>query len=146
MIIRNATENDLSKMAFLMLQLGYPTTTEAMAARFKRIQLDNNHNTLLAEDQGEIIGMAGAFKQFTYEFDHLVVRIIVFIVDENHRRSGVGQRLINAVEDWAIEQGAVALTLTSGNRPERIAAHQFYTRCGYIPKSTGFSKLMPSTD
>ena len=47
-----------------------------------------------------------------------------------------------AVEDWAKKNDCIAITLNSGNREERIAAHNFYKNLGYIGKSTGFSKSL----
>ncbi len=48
--------------------------------------------------------------------------------------------LLKACEEWAIQQGAVAITLNSGNREERQAAHAFYKSNGYIGKVRGFQR------
>ena len=74
--------------------------------------------------------------------------------------------MLEAIEYWAVEQGASAIVLNSGeaeriprskgiiprnrakqpqeqsNRAERNAAHQFYKQQGFVGKSTGFSKKL----
>ena len=51
------------------------------------------------------------------------------VVDERHRRSGIGTALMNAATDWARARGAVEIVLTvwAGN----AAAEAFYGRLGY---------------
>lgn len=51
------------------------------------------------------------------------------VVDEAHRRAGVGTALMEAVTAWARERGAVEVVLTvwAGNQ----AAEGFYQRLGY---------------
>ncbi|WP_394578554.1 GNAT family N-acetyltransferase [Cytobacillus firmus] len=142
MNIRTATKNDVPQLARLMGQLGYPTTIESMEHRFNNIDLDLSYHTLIAEINGEIVGMVGLSKGFFYEYDGSYVRIVAFVVDSNYRRRGVGENLIIETERWAKEQGAIAIGLNSGNRPERGAAHRFYSKMGYEAKSTGFSKSL----
>ncbi|MFD2444155.1 GNAT family N-acetyltransferase [Bacillus sp. CGMCC 1.16607] len=63
-----------------------------------------------------------------------------FVVDSAYRGKGVGRKLLQEAESWAVEQGAIEIGLNSGNREERKIAHQFYFNMGYEGKSTGFSK------
>ena len=51
------------------------------------------------------------------------------VVDERHRRAGIGTALMNAATDWARARGAVEIVLTvwAGN----AAAEAFYGRLGY---------------
>ncbi|WP_267879771.1 GNAT family N-acetyltransferase [Pontibacillus marinus] len=63
-------------------------------------------------------------------------------MDTNYRRKGIGKILIEEVESWAEKQGAIAITLNSGNRSERAEAHQFYSSMGYTSKSIGFGKKL----
>lgn len=56
------------------------------------------------------------------------------VVDEAFRGEGYGKGLMEAVEQFAIEQGVESLFLTSN--PKRIAANLLYTKCGYTPKET----------
>ncbi|KAA0549840.1 GNAT family N-acetyltransferase [Bacillus sp. BGMRC 2118] len=142
MQIRVATLDDVEELAGLMGELGYPTTSEQMEHRLMNIQSNTSYHTLIAELDGEVVGMAGLCKGFFFEHDGINVRIVAFVVNASHRRKGIGERLISESEQWAKEQGAVAMGLTSGNLTERMAAHQFYTNMGFEGNSIGFSKKL----
>lgn len=144
MNIRTATRNDVPQLSKLMEQLGYPTTIEGMEHRFNKIESDPSYHTIVAEMNGEIVGMVGLNKGLFYEYDGSYVRSVAFVVDSNYRRRGVGENLIIETERWAKEQEANAIGLNSGNRPERVAAHTFYSKMGYEANSTGFSKSLIS--
>jgi len=140
MIIREANINDASELAHLMGQLGYPTTVDHFKIRFNQIHTNPCYHTLVVELDGKVVGMAGVCTGIFFEHDGSYVRIVAFVVDSGYRRKGIGKKLIQAVESWAKEQGAIAIALNSGNREERKAAHQFYSSMGYEAKSIGFSK------
>lgn len=97
---------------------------------------------LVADVNGEVAGMIGLSKGYFYENDGSYVRIVAFVVNSNYRRRGIGEKLIKETERWAKEQGAIAVGLNSGNRPERTIVHSFYTKIGYEAKSIGFSKIL----
>lgn len=125
-----------------MEQLGYPTTEQQMTGRLQALAAHPSYHTLVAEMDGHVVGMAGLCQSLFYEHDGCYVRIQAFVVDDHYRRKGIGQKLLEAIECWAVEQGASALVLNSGNREERNAAHQFYKQQGFVGKSTGFSKQL----
>jgi len=52
------------------------------------------------------------------------VEIGGLIVDERRRRSGLGRRLVQAIEDWVLESGASELSVRC--REERAESHKFY--------------------
>ncbi|MBU9721635.1 MULTISPECIES: GNAT family N-acetyltransferase [Bacillaceae] len=140
MDIREAKINDVPDLVLLMEQLGYPTSVDNFKNRFNTIVANPGYHTLVAELDGKIVGMAGLCSSLFYEYDGSYVRIVAFIVDTNHRRKGIGKKLLQEAESWAKEQGAMAIGLNSGNREERKNAHQFYLKMGYKIKGIGFSK------
>jgi len=140
MEIREATINDIPELVILMNQLGYPTAIDNMKSRFNAILSNASYHTLVAEFDGNVVGMAGLCTNLFYEHDGSYVRIVAFVVDSNYRRKGIGEKLIQQAEKWAKEQGAIAIGLNSGNREERKDAHQFYIDMGYQDKSIGFTK------
>lgn len=140
MHIRSMNRNDVKKMAVLMSQLGYPSSDQKIQDRLRHILDLPNYETFVAEINDELVGFVGFCKQAAYEFDEPYVRVLALVVHEAYRRQHIGQNLMLAAEDWAKNNDCIAITLNSGNREERIAAHNFYKSLGYLGKSTGFSK------
>lgn len=142
MRIRSMTKKDTDKLSDLMNQLGYPSTSLKIQERFNKILSLSDYKTIVAEIDGKLVGFVGMCKQVAYEMDDPYIRVLALVVHEDYRRKGIGETLMLAAEDWAKENNCYAITLNSGNREERIAAHHFYKSLGYIEKSTGFSKLL----
>ncbi|KSU87538.1 MULTISPECIES: GNAT family N-acetyltransferase [Bacillaceae] len=140
MKVRSLQDHDVKELIPLMEQLGYPTNFEDLQVRLSAIQASSDYHTLIAEIDGEVAGMAGLCKSYFYEYDGSYTRIVAFVVHEKFRRKAVGKMLIKEAERWAKSQGCMAIGLNSGNRDERLAAHLFYQKMGYQPKSTGFIK------
>lgn len=138
--IRSIQPTDFKDIVVLMSELGYPTTLEELTNRFCELQKHRDYEAIVAIKDNHVIGFAGLCKALAYEFTGVYVRILAFVVSSKQRKQGVGTKLLKACEEWAIQQDAVAITLNSGNRDERQAAHTFYASNGYIGKSTGFSK------
>ncbi|WP_412734148.1 GNAT family N-acetyltransferase [Halalkalibacterium halodurans] len=63
-------------------------------------------------------------------------------VNASERGKGIGSKLLQAVEDWAIKHDISTIVLNSGNRQERQIAHRFYEAAGFVPKATGFYKQL----
>ena len=141
-LIRKAVQRDVSQLAVLMGELGYPTTTDEMTSRFSKISSNPLYNTQVAEKRGVIVGMIGMMLGFHYEKNKNYVRIVALVVDSEYRKQGIGERLIEKAEEWAREQGANRIVLNSGNRSARDDAHHFYIRRGFEGSATGFYKAL----
>ncbi|MFE7082936.1 GNAT family N-acetyltransferase [Priestia megaterium] len=142
MKVREFKTEDTPEIVHLMSQLGYPTSLEKLESRMKNIQSQPGYHTLVAVLNNKIVGMVGLCHNLFYEYDSCYVRIVAFIIDIDHRRKGIGEKLMNEAEKWATKQEATHIMLNSGNREERKAAHKFYLNMGYTDKSTGFSKSL----
>ncbi|MEK4426063.1 GNAT family N-acetyltransferase [Solibacillus sp. FSL K6-1523] len=142
MNIRPMILEDTSKLGDLMNYLGYPSTNLKVQERLNSILNLPDYQTYVAEFNGELVGFVGMCKQIAYEFDGPYVRVLALVVHGEFRRKNIGQSLMLAVEDWAKKNHCTVITLNSGNREERIAAHRFYENLGYTGKSTGFSKSL----
>jgi N-acetylglutamate synthase-like GNAT family acetyltransferase len=57
--IRAAGTGDVAALANLMTELGHPTSVEDMGRRFEEISADPSYDTLVAEREGVVLGMAG---------------------------------------------------------------------------------------
>ncbi len=139
--IREADSGDAEALARLMGQLGYPTTPEAMARRFREIAGDPSYATLVAELGGRVIGMVGLRTgNRSYERDGSYARIVALGVDESRRGQGIGRALVEAAEERARRGGDVAVGLNSGRH--RTQAHRFYRTLGYDDRGLGFYKTL----
>ena len=63
------------------------------------------------------------------------MRIQALVVSSDHRKEGVGRKLIEAAEQLARRLETKLLILNCGNRDEREAAHIFYTRIDFQARS-----------
>ncbi|MFC0189467.1 GNAT family N-acetyltransferase [Fictibacillus aquaticus] len=140
MVIREAQKGDIPELAVLMGDLGYPTEEEQMKNRFEKINHDPNYHTLVADEDGVLLGMVGMFRGYAYEKDELYVRIIALVVKEEHRNKRIGKQLINSAEEWAQKQGINKLAVNTGKR--RVDSHHFYRSKGFEDTGAGFYKTL----
>jgi GNAT superfamily N-acetyltransferase len=127
--IRAATAADASPMAVLLTQLGYPSSAAEVRERLAHILADDQYATFVAEIDRAVVGLVGIRLGTYYEKNGLYAHLVVLVVDERHRGSGVGQALVGAAERWATERKARAVLVHSGT--QRRDAHRFYERRGY---------------
>jgi GNAT superfamily N-acetyltransferase len=142
MEIREARFEVIPELSDLMVQLGYPTTIKSMEKRFKKIHPLADHYTLAAVSEDKLIGMIGFHTGYLYTSDNLYARVTALVTHCDFRGLGIGKMLLAKMEEMAVSLGAESIVLNSGNREERVIAHQFYTSAGYAAKSTGFVKSL----
>jgi GNAT superfamily N-acetyltransferase len=140
-VIRAPRPTDSAAIASLMGQLGYPAWPEEIPARLKELALDAKTSAVwVAELDGQAVGIATA-KQFPAIHQSTpVVWLTALVVAESARGRGVGTRLVNEAEEWAREQGARKIALTSALH--RDEAHDFYKRLGYEHTGVRLAKVL----
>jgi GNAT superfamily N-acetyltransferase len=69
-------------------------------------------------------------------------RVSALVVAEARRGEGVGRALMEAAEAFARDRGCGYVEVTSGDGPERAAAHRFYDALGYEEVSRRFLKAL----
>lgn len=123
-IIRDALMSDAAELARLTSQLGYPVTEGAIRTRMGRLIGSAENRVFVAEGpEGELNGWIHGFLGQLLESEYRV-EIGGLIVDERSRRKGIGRRLVEAIEAWATEQGAIDVSVRC--REERTESHRFY--------------------
>jgi GNAT superfamily N-acetyltransferase len=138
--IRDVLDVDAPAVASLLAQLGYPTDERAVLHRLERIRASPADRLLVAELDGEVVGLAGIHVSPSLEYDWDVAKVSLIVVDEGHRRSGVGRALLAAMEDEARKRSCTLLFLTTAER--RRDAHEFYRRLGWEATGRRFVKQL----
>jgi ribosomal protein S18 acetylase RimI-like enzyme len=136
--IRAARLSDAPRLAALMRELGYETTSNEMRARLKSIVRDSRYSTLVAKIGKEVCGMIGTLTHKSHEHNDLSGKIVALVVSMKQRRSGIGRALIAAAEKDFARRNVTRVTLTT--RFERDEAHQFYEAAGYTRTGLRFAK------
>ena len=150
--VRSAVETDVPRVLELLDQIDdsmYARREDAgQAARlsiFRQIAADPRQHVLVADADGRIVGTV-----------HLVViphfsrsckpsaLLESMVVDEAHRRKGVGAALLREVQRLARDAGCYKLALSSNLA--RRGAHRFYSRLGWKRSHYGFSLEPEPTD
>lgn len=129
--IRNFVFDDIDDVVDLMAQLGYPTSAEVMQKRMRILTSLPDYHTFIADLDGKAVGLIGVCKRVLYESDDVPVQIAALVTHSQYRGAGIGRALVQAAEKWALEAGAHSLFLTSGIKPERTKAHEFYQNLGF---------------
>lgn len=140
--IREAVLSDSQGLAHIVGEFNYPASSKSMRKRMEKITTDPSYLTLIAERNGSIIGLLGMHMEYSYVSDENTGRIIAMVVHSDERNQGIGRKLLQEAETWALEKEISVIVLNSGNREERRIAHMFYEKNGYKAKSTGFYKSL----
>jgi N-acetylglutamate synthase-like GNAT family acetyltransferase len=127
--IRGAEQSDMTAIAKLSSQLGYPTTSSEITQRLAHILADEKQDIFMAEAIDKVVvGWVHVFIAQRLIVD-TYVEIGGLIVKDGQRGSGIGKALIIAAEAWAREHGVSEMRVRSNVIREK--AQKFYERLGY---------------
>ena len=134
MTVRKATMSDAIRLAELSEVLGYPVEPDVVKQRIERL-LSRPQNVLLVADLAEsgVAGWIHAAEQDILETGRSC-EILGLVVAANQRNHGIGRRLVERVEQWAVERGLRQISVRSNVL--RSESHQFYERLGYARVKT----------
>ena len=97
---------------------------------FEKIDADANHELIVVEDKGEIVGsLQLTFLQYLTYQGGIRAQIEAVRVREDQRGKKIGGRLIQWAIDRSREKGAHVVQLTSDK--QRDGAIRFYERLGF---------------
>jgi len=101
-VVRRARIVDATRIAELSAMLGYPVTLEIMKQRLERVLGLEKHAVFVVETHSnEVVGWTHAAEQEILEAG-CRCEILGLVVAEGQRGRGIGRRLIEAVEQWAL--------------------------------------------
>ncbi len=133
---RRATQADAQAIAALVTELGYAATAAGVVDRVRRSLHSGTSCLLLAQSENDVIGLISAELVPYFPDGSTVCRVTALVVASQHRRRGLGERLLARVADFAREHGCSGIELTSAQR--RLDAHRFYQRLGFSRTSLRF--------
>lgn len=97
---------------------------------------------LVADVDGEVVGMVGLFiEPFTFNVATTMATELVWWVEPEHQRSGVGGELLAAIEPACRAKGAdvIRMMCLAG---QSEGAEAIYGRMGYVPSEHAFTKVL----
>ncbi len=127
--VRLAEVCDVTAIARLAGELGYPSTAEQVRDRLAVIEGDPRCATFVAAlTENEVIGWIHLSEDHSPGSDPRA-EITNLVVDSRFRSVGTGRVLVERGEQWARERGLAVIGVHSNIIRER--AHAFYLRLGY---------------
>ena len=138
--IRPATENDFGGVLSLFGQL-WPEKVlnrESQQAIYNAMLESEGYELFCAEKEGAIAGFASLSIQHNFWQEGYILYIATMIVDEKHRRQGIGTALIREIEKIARERDCKRIELESAFH--RKEAHAFYEKMGFEKRAYFYSR------
>jgi predicted N-acetyltransferase YhbS len=130
-IIRPASLADAAAIAELAEQLGYPSTEEDIFYRLTRILPTPDHRVFVAESSdGSLLGWVYVFAVTVELLADRLAEVGGLVIDNWHRRSGIGHALLAAAEEWARQRDLGCVRIHSNI--QRQEAPPFYLGAGYL--------------
>lgn len=133
MRVRPATSDDAAAICRLLGQL---TTRERPIGAVAASLAGGAEQVLVAEQEGTVVGVAALQVHRMLHQDRPVGRLTVLVVDQAHRRRGVGRALLDQVMERAGQAGCSGIELTTATHREE--AHRFYRSQGFAATSLKF--------
>lgn len=130
--IRRATSSDLTSIADLTIQLGYPTPLVKLAENLDHYLNAPDHIFLVAVQNDTVVGYIAMFLVRTFHREGKQMRIVSLVVNHAHRGKGVGKKLLKAAEVIAQEQNCWVIEVTSSARRKPHGTHDFYLSQEYV--------------
>ena len=131
--VRAMIRADLPAVRDLLEQLGYALDSAEVARRFAAVVSAPGHAAMVAEVAGRVAGLVHVYARPALENPAEAI-VQALVVDDAHRRGGLGRALMAAAEAWALARGLRSLALSSN--VARTGAHAFYHALGYRTAAT----------
>ena len=132
--VRQMRPEDTSSVAALTTQLGYPATEDEIRRRYDLIKDRWDARLFVAQHAGNVI-VGWIHVQATYLLEcDARAEIWGLVVSDKARGTGVGRRLVEAAEEWALIRGLDVIVLRSNYL--RTEAQGFYEHLGYTVTKT----------
>jgi GNAT superfamily N-acetyltransferase len=142
-MIRRAQASDAQALSELLTQLGYPSSVSEVAGRLDALANFPSAVALVAVNGfGEVVGLVTGHLFPSIHDSQPVAWLTTLVVLEDARGAGIGSSLVGYIEEWATQNGAWRLAVTSATHREE--AHAFYVKRDYERTGVRFGKSLSS--
>jgi GNAT superfamily N-acetyltransferase len=139
--IRPAAPADAPVLCELLQQLGYPASESDIPGRLITVANFPRAGAFVAANgYGEVVGLVTTHIFPSIHDNEPVAWLTTLVVLEDARGAGIGSALVSHVEQWAAQNGAKRLSVTSGIR--RKETHAFYEKRDYENTGLRFTKRL----
>lgn len=126
-LIRAAALNDIPSLHTLFVQLGYQTEPENLKRHIN--DANTSFTMLVAEAEQQVCGVIVVNFITPVHENGLWALISALVINESARGTGIGQKLLIAAEQHALDKSCTQIELSSSEK--RVRAHNFYENNGY---------------
>jgi len=133
--VRAVDHRDAADVQGLLNDLGYPMSLDEVHSRLRALDAERSTKVLVAEGGDRVIGLAVIHWFELLEKPGPFARLLALVVSNRARGTGVGRRLVEAVEAVARRAGCLGMEVTTAAHREQ--AQGFYEGMGF---STGESR------
>src|SRR5688572_28460753 len=110
--IRRARVGDAAEMTRLATQLGYPMSVAEMTGRLAALLPNERHYIAVAVSGARMLGRVHVEHRSGIEAGDRA-ELLALVVDADARRGGVGRKLVEVAESWAVSRGLSSLVVRS---------------------------------
>ena len=128
MILREATIKDVENIQELIALLGYQINLPDLTATIEIYKQRGYIQVAIINEKA--VGFITALLIPLFHAKENMCRITALSVHSSHKRHGIGKKLVNAVEEWSLDNDCFYLEVTSGEK-RKDEAHLFYGSLGY---------------
>jgi GNAT superfamily N-acetyltransferase len=111
--IREMEPMDIAVCRLLLSQLGYDLNLQEVKQRYDAIKQKQDHAIFLGEQGGQVVALLHLYETTAFNKPPEVI-VQALVVDQNCRGTGVGKKMMNMAERWALDRGFSSVALTSG--------------------------------
>ena len=130
--IREPTQSDTDALLSLIKQLGYFIDANEMRKNILYYSTLSTQKAWVAEKSGKVIGCIAVAITDYFHRKGAFLRVIAIVVNQKYRKKGIGKKLMQMAENYALEMKCSHMELTSGAHRTKLGSHDFYQSMGFV--------------
>lgn len=132
LVVRVAQQIDAEQLSLLNQEFNDSAVSARQIADYLA-NCPDHEKTVVAEIDGDLVGFACLQVYRSWCYPDVWAELTEMFVKPDFQRKGIGQAIVQHVEELAKYAGAVEIGLLTGKR--NIAGQSLYRKCGYIEEA-----------